>query len=107
VLFACGAVVDLCFLSLETKLGGGAFVVFAVLAALSGVYVVICLPETKGRSLPEVQALLATSTLLPSWMLKFGRRQPYLTFDHPLSHSTASTTSSPSHPTVELSSTTR
>lgn len=88
VLFACGAITDLTFLSLESKLGGGAFVVFAFFAALSGIFVAVFLPETKGRTVEEVQALLKTSALLPAWMrrrLNFGAmggdRQPYVTFD--------------------------
>jgi len=90
VMFGCGAFTDLTFLSMESSLGGGAFVVFAFFAALSGCFVALFLPETKGRTLLEVQALLKTSALLPTWMrrrLDFGAmggdRQPFETFDQP------------------------
>ncbi len=54
-----GAAADLAFLSIHSALGAGSFLVFGAVAAAGGVYCWAALPETKGRSLAEVQALLA------------------------------------------------
>lgn len=54
-----GAAADLAFLSVHSVLGAGSFLVFGAVAAAGGVYCWAALPETKGRSLAEVQALLA------------------------------------------------
>lgn len=57
-LFATGALSDAFFLSLHSWLGAGAFGVFAVVAAAGGLYVARAVPETKGRTLEEIQKLL-------------------------------------------------
>ena len=54
-----GAAADLAFLSIHSALGAGAFLLFGAIAAAGGVYCWAALPETKGRSLAEVQALLS------------------------------------------------
>ncbi|KAK9817311.1 hypothetical protein WJX72_012503 [[Myrmecia] bisecta] len=59
MLFASGAAANLVFLSLHDWLGAGAFLVFATIAASGGVYCYIMVPETKGRTMAEVQVLLA------------------------------------------------
>ena len=59
LLFLTGAGVNLAFLSLVARLGvPGAFGLFAGIAAAGAAFVAVCLPETAGRSLAEVQALL-------------------------------------------------
>ncbi|KAL6777919.1 hypothetical protein ACKKBG_A16230 [Auxenochlorella protothecoides x Auxenochlorella symbiontica] len=58
-LFATGAASDALFLSLRDWLGPGAFAMYACIAAAGGVYVMAKVPETSGRTLEEIQALLA------------------------------------------------
>ncbi|KAL4420816.1 hypothetical protein ABPG75_010472 [Micractinium tetrahymenae] len=50
-LFLTGAVADTLFLTLHSLLGAFVFVLFALLAAAAGLYVVAVVPETKGRRL--------------------------------------------------------
>lgn len=50
---------DTLFLSLHTWLGPFAFLLFSALAAIAGLWVHAVVPETAGRTLQEVQALLA------------------------------------------------
>ena len=50
---------NLVFLSLHSWLGYGSFLVFGAIALAGGVYCALVVPETKGRTLAEVQALLA------------------------------------------------
>jgi hypothetical protein len=57
-LFLTGAVADLLFLALHRALGPYVFLVYSGIAAAAGVYVLVAVPETKGRTLLEVQALL-------------------------------------------------
>jgi MFS family permease len=59
LLFLTGAVVNFVYLSLIEWMGGAAFGVFGLAAAASAVYVWARVPETKGRTLAEIQALLA------------------------------------------------
>jgi MFS family permease len=59
LLFLTGAVVNFVYLSLIQWMGGAAFGVFGLAAAASAVYVWARVPETKGRTLAEIQALLA------------------------------------------------
>lgn len=59
VLFLTGAVSNLLFLSLRSWLGPWSFLVYCLIALASAGYVYWAVPETKGRSLPEVQQLLA------------------------------------------------
>lgn len=59
LLFLTGALVDFVFLSMVEGMGQYAYLVFAAVAAGSAVYVWALLPETKERTLAEVQALLA------------------------------------------------
>jgi hypothetical protein len=59
LLFLTGAVVNFVFLTLVGWLGPGAFGIFAAVAVGSSWYVYRAVPETKGRTLAEIQALLA------------------------------------------------
>ncbi|GAB4820262.1 hypothetical protein N2152v2_007308 [Parachlorella kessleri] len=59
MLFLTGAVSDLLFLSLHSWLGPFCFAVFSAVALAAGIYVARMLPETKERTLQEVQDLLA------------------------------------------------
>lgn len=54
-----GAVADTLFLSLHRWLGPFAFLLFACLAAAAGLYVAAVVPETRGKTLQEIQSLLA------------------------------------------------
>jgi MFS family permease len=58
-LFLTGALADLIFLAVHAALGPGAFGVYALIAAAAAAYVAAAVPETKGKTLLEVQALLA------------------------------------------------
>ncbi|KAG2489392.1 hypothetical protein HYH03_012034 [Edaphochlamys debaryana] len=60
LLFLTGAGTDLVFLSLQDAMGHGSFVLFAVISLASGAYVWALLPETKGRQLTEVTAMLSS-----------------------------------------------
>lgn len=51
------------FLSLHSLLGPFAFLLYSLVALASAGYVYNAVPETNGRSLPEVQALLAGRSL--------------------------------------------
>ena len=53
-----GAITDAVFLSLHSSLGAGSFLLFAAVAAMGGLYTFFKLPETRGRSLAEVQAMM-------------------------------------------------
>ncbi|KAG2454234.1 hypothetical protein HYH02_001268 [Chlamydomonas schloesseri] len=59
LLFLTGAVTDLVFLSLEDALGAHVFLLFAGVCVGGAAFVAAALPETKGRTLAEVQALMA------------------------------------------------
>jgi MFS family permease len=59
LLFLTGSLVDLVFLSLMGALGRWAFVLFGLVALASAAYVWRAVPETKGKTLAEVQAVLA------------------------------------------------
>ena len=54
-LLPAGAVADTLFLTLHNLLGPFVFLLFALLAAAAGLYVAAVLPETRGRTLQEVQ----------------------------------------------------
>jgi hypothetical protein len=58
-----GAISDLLFLSIHSWLGPVAFLGYAAIAAGSGFYVAAYVPETKGKTLMEVQQLLAGADL--------------------------------------------
>ena len=58
-LFAVGAAVDFAFLSAASAMGAWTFGLVACVCAAGGMYVWMELPETKGRTLAEVQAMLA------------------------------------------------
>ncbi|KAI8468592.1 MAG: major facilitator superfamily domain-containing protein [Monoraphidium minutum] len=58
VLFLTGSVVDLVFLSAYEACGAWAFAIFAAVAAAGAAFVAAAIPETKGRTLLEVQELL-------------------------------------------------
>ena len=59
ILFLTGAAVDAAFLSLVSLLRAGAFGLFAGAAFAGAAYVAAYVPETRGRTLVEVQAMLA------------------------------------------------
>lgn len=59
LLFLTGAAVNFVYLSLIGWIGGLAFALFGVVAAGSAWYVWARVPETKGRTLAEIQALLS------------------------------------------------
>lgn len=50
---------DTLFLSLHAWLGPFAFLLFACLAGVAGLYVAAVVPETRGKTLQEIQSLLA------------------------------------------------
>ncbi|GIL63938.1 hypothetical protein Vafri_17939 [Volvox africanus] len=62
LLFLTGALTDMVFLSLHDVMGSYAFLLFAALCLASAAYVWLLLPETKGRTLAEVQALIVRDT---------------------------------------------
>ena len=49
---------DFLFLALHRMFGAGTFLLFAAVSAAGGVFVHRNLPETRGRSLEEVQGLM-------------------------------------------------
>ena len=53
-----GAVSDLVFLGLLHMFGASTFILFGAISAAGGVYVYRNVPETKGKNLQEVQALM-------------------------------------------------
>jgi MFS family permease len=56
------AVVGMTFISMYEAVGmAGTFYIFAALTAAAWVFVYACLPETKGRSLEEIEALFDTA----------------------------------------------
>ena len=59
LLFATGAFTDFVFLSAARAMGGWAFGGIACVCVWAGVYVQWNVPETKGKSLAEVQAMMA------------------------------------------------
>ena len=59
---SAGAVANLVFLTLHSWLGSGSYLVFAAVAAALGVYSWLCVPETKGKTLAEVQQLLGATS---------------------------------------------
>ncbi|KAK3261751.1 hypothetical protein CYMTET_29354, partial [Cymbomonas tetramitiformis] len=61
LLFLTGALTNVVFLSLARALGSGAFLLFGGIALVSAIYVHVVLPETRGRRLADVQALLRDS----------------------------------------------
>ncbi len=69
LLFLSGAVTNMVFLVLVDGLGAGTFLVFAGVALASGLYVYTQLPETKGRTLAEVQDLMSRG---PTGILSWG-----------------------------------
>lgn len=54
-----GAITDLVFIPMHRWFGPASFLVFAAISAAGGVYVFRNVPETKGKTLTEVQALMA------------------------------------------------
>lgn len=63
------AVVGMTFISMYEAVGmAGSFYIFAGFAAAAWVFVYACLPETKGRSLEEMEALFDGSADSPSLM---------------------------------------
>jgi len=59
VLFLAGAVADTTFITCQQLFGSGAFLIFGAVAVLGAIYVSVTLPETMGKSLAEIQALMA------------------------------------------------
>jgi len=58
-LFLAGSLADLLFLTIRDWLGFVSFFLYAGIAALSGIFVACFVPETKGSSLAEAQALFS------------------------------------------------
>eukprot|EP00890_Picochlorum_soloecismus_P006817 jgi/Picsp_1/960/NSC_04444-R1_sugar inositol transporter len=58
-LFLAGSLADLSFLTIRDWLGFVSFFLYAGIAALSGIFVAYFVPETKGSSLAEAQALFS------------------------------------------------
>lgn len=54
-LFLFGSVTDLLFLTIRNFLGFGSFVVYAGIALMGGIFVYFFVPETKGKTLMQVQ----------------------------------------------------
>ena len=61
-LFLTGAGADLLFLTLHDAMGPFVFLLYAGIAASAAVYVAAAVPETKGKTLQEVQEVLARRT---------------------------------------------
>jgi|TARA_B110000503_G_scaffold129541_1_gene201866 MFS family permease len=55
ILFATGSLVDFVFLSAARAMGGGAFILVGLICVFAGVYAHLSVPETKGKTLKEVQ----------------------------------------------------
>lgn len=76
-LFATGAFTDFVFLSAARAMGGWAFGAVACVCVCAGVYVQRNLPETAGKSLAEVQAVMAAGTGArgegPGWLTRLRR----------------------------------
>jgi sugar porter (SP) family MFS transporter len=62
-------------------LGYGTYFVFAGVLVGMGIWAFFCVPETKGVSLEEMDALFATSTTKTVWAQLRGRKIPGLTRD--------------------------
>lgn len=65
-LFATGAASDALFLTLYAALGAFSFALYALIAALGGLFVALAVPETAGRTLEQVQELLAAPGRRPA-----------------------------------------
>lgn len=75
MLFATGALVDFTFLTLVDALGSWAYILFGLLSSCSALFVVLCLPETKGCTLLQVQDLMAQRQKR-SWWWPASRSSP-------------------------------
>lgn len=62
MLFLAGAVANLVFLSLHQWLGPFSFLVFGAVAGAGAVYCYLNVPETRGKTLAEIQAMLGGDT---------------------------------------------
>ncbi|EOA28369.1 hypothetical protein CARUB_v10024574mg [Capsella rubella] len=49
---------DLFFVSTKTKMKGGTFIIYAAINALAIVFVIAIVPETKGKTLEQIQAVV-------------------------------------------------
>lgn len=58
VLFLTGGIADSIFLSLNSALGPFSFLIYSSIACISGIYVFLYVPETKGRTLQDIQDIL-------------------------------------------------
>lgn len=58
LLFACGALVEATYLTLLKEMGSGVYLLYGALAACGALFVFLFLPETKGKTLQEVQLML-------------------------------------------------
>ena len=67
VLFFTGAIADMLFLSIHTWMGPWAFLLYSCIALASAVYVAVAVPETKGKTLQEVQDMLAGRRRQTRW----------------------------------------
>lgn len=57
-LFLFGSVADALFLTIRSVLGFGSFILYGFVSLAGGIFVYVSLPETKGKSLKEVQESL-------------------------------------------------
>jgi hypothetical protein len=79
LLFLTGAAINFVFLTLVHWLGAAAFVLFGAVGFASAWYVHRSVPETKGRTLVEIQALLAapansnTAVTVTNGDVRYGR----------------------------------
>ncbi|GAV86523.1 Sugar_tr domain-containing protein, partial [Cephalotus follicularis] len=51
---------------------GGTFFVFAVISALSVAFVLTCVPETKGKSLEQIEKLFQSDKEWQRWEVELG-----------------------------------
>lgn len=65
-LFLTGAAADLAFLGVRSALGPWAFLLYSLIALAAAAYVWAYVPETKGRTLREVQDLLSVKARQPA-----------------------------------------
>ena len=55
-LFLVGSVADMLFLTVRNGIGFGSFILYSAISLMGGVFVYFFLPETRGKTLAEVQA---------------------------------------------------
>lgn len=58
-MFVAGAATDVSFLPVHAALGAFSFAIYAVVALVAAIYTAVAVPETRGHTLAEVQAIIA------------------------------------------------